>query len=439
MDDFEARFREAQEQVKPKVIKLEDSSSQRRQKITAEAAQINGAQLLDDVHQFCGRFVAYPSKEAQTAHPLWIAHSHLMDIWDSTPRLAFLSPEPESGKTRALEVTELMVPNPVEAVNVTPAYLFRKMGAPEGPPTILYDEIDTVFGPKAKDNEEIRGLLNAGHRRGAVAGRCVVRGKVVETEEISAYGAVAIAGIGHLPHTILSRCVVVKMRRRAPDEQVEPFRRRIHGPEGEALRDQLCMWAAGIADRVKKVLPATVMPEGIQDRAADLWEPLLAVADAAGGDWPSRARVAAVTLVTLLREANPSLGVRLLADLRQVFGEAHARSTKWLLEALHKLPESPWADIKGKPLDDRGLAARLRPYEVKPKPLRIGDTTLRGYAREELLEPWRRYLPPRADETAETEACLPDERNERNRHNTEGGGGASGPAAGADDDLVVPF
>jgi hypothetical protein len=118
---------------------------------------------------------------------------------ESTPRIAFLSPEPGSGKTRALEVTELLVPNPVEAVNVTPAYLFRKVGDPEGAPTILFDEIDTVFGPKAKDNEEIRGLLNAGHRRGAVAGRCVVRGKIVETEEIPAYCAVALAGLGGLP------------------------------------------------------------------------------------------------------------------------------------------------------------------------------------------------------------------------------------------------
>jgi hypothetical protein len=122
-----------------------------------------------------------------------------MDAWESTPRIAFLSPEPGSGKTRALETSELLVPNPVEAVNVTPAYLFRKVGSPEGRPTILFDEIDTVFGPKAGDHEEIRGLLNAGHRRGAVAGRCVVRGKEVFTEEIPAYCSVALAGLGNLP------------------------------------------------------------------------------------------------------------------------------------------------------------------------------------------------------------------------------------------------
>ena len=110
-----------------------------------------------------------------------------MDRWESTPRLAFLSAEPASGKTRALEIT-YFVPNPVSAVNVSPAYLFRKVGSEEGV-TLLYDEIDTVFGPKARENEELRGLLNAGHRKGAVAGRCVVRGINVETEEIPAYAA----------------------------------------------------------------------------------------------------------------------------------------------------------------------------------------------------------------------------------------------------------
>jgi hypothetical protein len=129
------------------------------------------------------------------SHSLWVMHSHLMHLWDATPRIAFLSAEPASGKSRAMEATEPLVPNPVTAVNVSPAYLFRKVGSEQGV-TILFDEIDTVFGPKAKENEDIRGLLNAGHRRGAVAGRCVVKGKEIVTEEIPAYAAVALAGLG---------------------------------------------------------------------------------------------------------------------------------------------------------------------------------------------------------------------------------------------------
>ena len=203
-------------------------------------------ELFAKVEKFLGRFVAYPSEHAHVAHVLWVAHTHCMDAWESTPRLAALSPEPASGKTRLLEATALLVPNPVEAINVSVAYLFRKVGSEDGPPTILFDEIDTVFGPKAKENEETRALLNAGHRRGAVAGRCVVKGKTVETEEIPAYCAVALAGLGWLPDTLLSRSVIIRMRRRLPGEHVEPYRHRVHSHEGHQLRDALAAWAAGV-------------------------------------------------------------------------------------------------------------------------------------------------------------------------------------------------
>src|SRR5215203_2356986 len=232
--------------------------------------------MLSAVYKFLGRFVAYPSEHAHVAHALWIVHAHLMDSWESTPRIAFLSAEPASGKTRALEATEPLVPNPVAAVNVSPAYLFRKVGSEEGV-TILFDEIDTVFGPKAKDNEEIRGMLNAGHRRGAVAGRCVVRGKTVMTEELPAYCAVALAGLNDLPETISTRAVIIRMKRRAPHEQVEPWRLRINGPQARQIADKLASWSTSSAH----LLAWPEMPSGIEDRNADVWEPLIAVADLA--------------------------------------------------------------------------------------------------------------------------------------------------------------
>ena len=180
--------------------------------ITLRIDANRGSAMLKAGYNFLGRFVAYPSDHARIAHTLWIAHTHLMAQWESTPRIAFLSPEPASGKTRALEITELLVPNPVVAVNVSPAYLFRKVGNSEdGVATILFDEIDTVFGPKAKENEEIRGLLNAGHRRGGTAGRCVAHGSAIVTEEIQAYAAVALAGLGWLPDNLLSRCIITRM------------------------------------------------------------------------------------------------------------------------------------------------------------------------------------------------------------------------------------
>jgi hypothetical protein len=312
-----------------------------------------------------------------------------MDAWESTPRLAALSPEPKSGKTRLLEVTELLVPRPVHAVNTTPAYLFRKVADEAGSPTILYDEIDTVFGPKAKDNEDIRGLLNAGHRRGAVAGRCVVKGRVIETEELPAYCAVALAGLNDLPDTIMSRSIVIRMRRRAPNEVVEPFRHRVHSKEGFALRDEIAEWSEIIS-----VDGWPVMPDEITDRDADIWEPLLAVADAAGGGWPERARHHAVALVTNSTMATGSLGVRLLGDIKKVFDESGKDhlSTVDLIAALIAMDESPWGDLHGKALDARGLSRRLSNYAVKPGSQRDGGSTFKGYNRADLADVWSRYV-----------------------------------------------
>jgi Protein of unknown function (DUF3631) len=306
-----------------------------------------GEQTISQVYAFLARFVAYPSDHAHVAHALWILHTHLMNRWDSTPRLAFLSPEPGSGKTRALEITEMLVPSPVSAVNVSPAYLFRKVGNEEGT-TILFDEIDTVFGPRAKENEEIRGLMNAGHRRGAVAGRCVVRGKEIVTEELPAYAAVCLAGLGWLPDTILSRSIVVRMQRRKCGEEVEQYRRRLHWPEGERVRRMIEIWASAVPE----MITWPDMPDEIQDRDADVWEPLVAIAEMIGGQWANRGRAAARALVGAGKDAEPSLGVRLLTDLRTVFGDKTEMPTAAIIKALHGLEESPWADLKGKPLDD---------------------------------------------------------------------------------------
>ncbi|HML93410.1 DUF3631 domain-containing protein [Methyloceanibacter sp.] len=361
-----------------------------------EPININGDTLLTDVHSFLERFVSYPSPEAHIAHTLWIAHAHFMDAWSETPRLAFLSPEPASGKSRALEVTELLVPRPVLSVNATPAYLFRKISDEEGLPTILFDEIDTVFGPKAKENEDLRGLLNAGHRRGATSGRCIVRGKTIETIDFPAYCAVAMAGLGNLPDTILTRSVIVRMRKRAPNEEIESFRRRLHAKQGETLCWKLARWAEETAADVTEIVNSfPELPPEIVDRDADVWEPLITVADAAGGGWPTLARVSAVTLVTELREqGDVSLGVRLLGDLREVFGDEDQRTTQHILIALQNIPEAPWGDLRGKPIDARGLSNLLKQYGVKPHTVRDGKDTAKGYRRCDLHDAWLRYLPP---------------------------------------------
>ena len=239
-------------------------------RLAIEADARQGEQLTGRVHEFLGRFVAFPSREAHVAVTLWVIHAHLMDRWESTPRLAFLSAEPASGKTRALEILELLVPRPILPVNASPSYLFTCVASEDGLPTVLFDEIDTVFGPKAKDsNEDVRGFLNAGHRKGAVFGRAVYLGNGKRrAEELPAYCAVALAGLGWLPDTILSRSVIIRMRR------------------------------------------------------------------------------------------------------------------------------SPWHDLRGKPLDERGLAHRLRQYDIKSKNIRTDGSVSKGYARGDFQDVWDRYLPP---------------------------------------------
>ena len=366
-----------------------------------------GEFMLNAVFKFTGRFVSYPSEAAHIAHVLWCVHTHLMDCWESTPRLAFLSPEPGSGKTRALEITELLVPNAVQTVNVSPAYLFRRVSK-EGGATILYDEIDTIFGPKAKENEDIRGFLNAGHRRGASFGRCVITGKTIETVDTPAYAAVALAGLGWLPDTILSRSIVVRMRRRRNDEQVEQYRARLHQGEGRNKFDAIAVWARGNAERLSGSWPK--LPPEIQDRDADVWEPLIPIADAAGGDWPSRARAAAVELVRAGKERDASVGVRLLADLRTIFGQSETLCTKEIIRHLIELDESPWGDMKGRQLDDRGLAQRLKHYGIKSKNLKVDGSVVKGYSRLDLHDAWERYLPALPDKSA-TSATSATEAN----------------------------
>ncbi|MFJ3985912.1 DUF3631 domain-containing protein [Streptomyces fungicidicus] len=361
---------------------------------------IDGAALLDEVEAFHRRFNVFPTEAAFVAVALWDAHAHLLDCFDSTPRIAFLSPEPGSGKTRALEIVETLVPQPMTAVNASAAALFRSVSAGTGKPTILFDEIDTVFGPKAGDNEELRGFLNAGHRRTGVTYRCIGDGGQQTVQAFPSYCAVAVAGLGSLPDTILSRSVVIRMRRRARNEKVEPFRARIHEAEGHALRDRLATWAEQTRDRVMGAWPD--MPDGVSDRPADVWEPLLAVADAIGGHWPDRAREACVTLVTASKANDKgSLGVRLLTDLRDhVMVGIDRLPTIAILDRLNALDDAPWADLNGKPLDNRRLSRMLAEYmtadnePITSRNIKTAGSVLKGYYATDLHDAWQRYCPP---------------------------------------------
>jgi hypothetical protein len=354
------------------------------------------AALLDEVAAFVGKYVA-ATPDQLVAITLWAMHAHVFDAFDTSPRLALLSAEKQSGKTRTLEVLNLLTPSALFVSNISAAAMFRVIE--QRAPTILFDEVDAIFGSKTEDDhEDLRSLLNTGHRRGATVPRCVGQGSKMTVHEFPTYAPVALAAIGKLPDTLMDRSVVIRMKRRAPDEKVSAYRQRRVEPSGHALRARIAAWAAQILESLREADPA--MPNGVTDRPADTWEPLLAIADAAGGSWPERARQACVALLGSEKSESGSEGVRLLTDIRDVF-DAENEDTIASNDLAHELKvgdESEWADLGyGRSLDARGLARRLRKYGIRPHQMRNpkgGSYHVQGYARYDFVEAWSRYLVP---------------------------------------------
>ena len=275
----------------------------------------DGAALLAQLHTALTRYVILPSAEAAIAVALWIAATHAQPSWAHAPRLVIRAPEKRCGKSRLLDIVEGTCHAPLITVNASPAAVYRAIGS-DVPPTLLIDEADTIFGGKnAEANEDLRGLLNAGHQRNRPAIRWDNAARRLET--IPTFAMAALAGIGAMPDTIEDRAVVIRMRRRAPGETVAPFRHRRDRPALTTLAADLARWLGAHLAEMERAEP--VMP--LEDRAADTWEPLIAVADLAAGEWPALARHAAVMLTTD-RDQAASLSdrIRLLADCRTAFG-----------------------------------------------------------------------------------------------------------------------
>jgi hypothetical protein len=387
--DEDFRYLLANYGVDPDFVREPDAPDVSHVSEPKAGVSVDGAALLEDVRAFIARFVAFPEPHHIYSVTLWAAHTHMIGEFYTTPRLAMVSAEPESGKTRVLEILALLTPNPMLCFTPSTAAIFRKLDQEQI--TLLLDETDTVFNFRGKDdqNEDLRALLNAGYRRGASIPRCT--GRNHEVTDFKVFAATALAGIGDMPDTIMTRSIIIRMKRRAAGEHIEQYRARDVDPEGHALRDRLAAWGAVVgseAGRARLDLP------GVTDRRAEAWEPLVAVADIAGGDWPGRARVAAVADVTAHRGRDGSLGIRLLTDLKTVFEEREVMATSDIITALVAMDgDAPWGDLKNKPIDSRGLAIRLKRYGIAPKVVRIGATTQRGYARVDLHDAWTRYLP----------------------------------------------
>lgn len=354
-------------------------------------AFVDGSSLLTSVEAMIQRFVVV-TKEQACAIALWVMHTYVIDAAECTPYVNITSAEKQSGKTRLLEALALLVARPWFTAHVTAAVLVRKVAAVQ--PTLLLDESDAAFGGDKEYAETLRGVLNAGWRRGGVVSLCVKKGGGYDYQDFEVFGPKAIAGIGHLPDTVRDRAIVVSLRRRAPSESVERFRSRDAEQLAAPLREKLEGWAVANVGSLFDRRPD--LPEELDDRAADCWEPLLVIAEAVGGDWAMRARAAAQALSGAAGKEDASLGVALLRDIKSVFDAQHVDrlASSELLEALNRMDEAPWGDLRGRPLDARGLAGRLKPYGVRPKNLRReGEKVVKGYSVDDFLDPWLRYIP----------------------------------------------
>ena len=354
-----------------------------------------GSVILDSVRGFVSRFCQMPTDSALDLTVLWIAHSHCVDqddrlAFDTSPRLMFSSDQPASGKSRALEMVALIAHSGQIVCDPTAPSFAQLTG--EVRATVLVDELDCLIG-KGGGKQDLRGLFNSSYKRST--GFWSRAGKPRQP----VFAAVAFAGLGStfrsapVLSALRSRTLVIEMVPSTPPEKYKP---RIHDRLADMLRAELAEWAGRNTARILDSFPD--MPEGISDRAEELAEPLLMVADQAGGHWPETARNAVRELMLRDSDAPAAMPLveRLVQDIRTVFtavfGEDAGTArigTVDLLEELQTLPDSPWADLWRNPVGaTKEMAALLAPLGVEPMKLRIGERLIRGYRGEDLAELW---------------------------------------------------
>jgi putative DNA primase/helicase len=350
---------------------------------------VDGASLLDDLASFYTRYVVLPEGAADML-ALWTEHTYAMDAFVITPRLAVVSPQKRCGKTTVMELLDAAASNTLSAVNISTAALFRALE--QWRPTMLIDEADTFL----PDNEELRGVLNAGYRRPTAY---VVRSVPVEDSweprKFFVFGAIAIAMIGKLPSTLADRSIHLRLRRKAKHEKVERLRLDRIGDTTQELKRRCLRWAQDHLAQLQECDPA--VPETLNDRAADNWRPLCAIAEVAGGEWFERVKKAIAALAGADMD-DDAIGVMLLEDIRQTFTDDGSEKifSENLVKALHALEERPWSEWgqQRKPMSKTQLAGLLRPFEIRPTTVDIASEKAKGYHKADFADAWERYLAP---------------------------------------------
>ena len=265
---------------------------------------VNGADLLDDICNTVKRYLVLPEGSAEVL-ALWAIHTHALECFEHSPRLAITSPEKQCGKTLTLDVLGELVARPLPTSNATTAAIFRTIEIAK--PTLLIDEADTFLG----ENEELRGVLNSGHRRGGHILRTV--GDDHEPRQFATWAPAAIAMIGRLPDTLEDRSVSIALRRWRPTEKVQQFR----SDRVQHLRQLSRKIARWCDDKGQSLAASDPKTGALANRAADNWRPLLSIADLAGGPWPEHARAVAEAAETTKQDQSKRTMV--LSDIRDIF------------------------------------------------------------------------------------------------------------------------
>lgn len=345
---------------------------------------VDGAELLDAIDAAFARHIVMDDND-RLAVTLWCVFTWLIDHLDFAPRLMIKSPEKRCGKSTLMALTGKIVRHPLPASSITASAVFRVIEA--NAPTLLLDEADTFL----PENEPLRGVLNSGHGRdGAFTVLNVQVGDEWEPRAFSTWAAVAVAGIGGQHGTLEDRSIIVRLRRKLTSEKTAKMDRAAIAAWKELAR-KCCRWSADHGRTIAALHP--VVPEELNDRAADNWAGLLAIADRAGGRWPAVARAAATDAASV--EEAQSARVLLLGDLKDIFARRYA---KWIegasiLEDLNAMAERPWPQwSKGRPMTAHALGRMLSEFGISSTHNR--ERTKRGYDRESLSDAFERYLTP---------------------------------------------
>ena len=353
---------------------------------------VKGADLLGTLAGFFARHLVLPTGAADLL-AVWSVHTHCFACARHTPRLAIGSPDKQCGKTTALDLLQMVVCKPLPTANVTAAAVFRTVEACA--PTLLVDEADTFLG----ENEGLRGVLNAGHKRGGQVIRCV--GDDAEPRTFAAFAPAAIAAIGALPGTIADRSIRIVMRRATQAERPQPIRGATER-DGAILARKAARWATDNAAALHDRDPA--LPDGMANRVADNWRILFAIAEVAGGDWPTRLGKAAEALADA-DDGREGLGVALLRDVRTIFAEAAPAgktavdklSTAEIVRRLTEMEDRPWPEIShGKALTAARFTRMIKPFGIVRKQWRGENNGPRlwGFHVVDFGDAFSRYLPP---------------------------------------------